>query len=604
MAFIDSYVETTDVPPLTFEMTIVAQDAQVLGEDGRILRAGVRVPAGRLEAGPRSSRFHVVDYEIPTGVLHEPADLTDQSNPDSRGRACYVDRFTAELASDEELLTSRAFHAQNVYAIAARTLASFENALGRRLQWGFDGHQLYLVPHAFVEANAYYSDSDRAVLFGDVICKDGDDDSDTNTKDKRRIHTCLSHDVVAHETAHAVLDGLRHRYLEPGLPDQAAFHEALADLVALLSLFSLHEVVAHLLHPDVDEDGRMPAGAVAPDALRASALFGMAEELGKELNRDGRAMRQSGLRIKEGTAWRDSPAFEEPHLRGEILVKIVIDVLIEIWHARTLAITVNGRLDRARAAEEGAKAAGHLLTMILRAIDYLPPVEFEFVDFLDAALTSDTEMSPDDDRFHYRDKLAAAFAKFGIRASGTKTFDLTDGGFVPLYHSLNFSAMRTDTDEVFRFIWENARQLQIDTSVYTHVQNVRPAVRVGPDGLIVHEAVADYVQMVDLEAAELADQFEAWGAGPGDDIALPPNVAPDTKLQLWGGGTLIFDQFGRAKYHIRKPLQDWRRQRDRLRFLARRGLRDRSGRFGFSSGAATGQDFAALHDPADLSEVW
>jgi hypothetical protein len=176
-------------------VTIIAQDPAVPDAEGRIIRAAVSIPVDLLGAGPRGQRFHVVDYDAGLGKLVKPAIFTDAKAAKAERGWTFVDRFVK--AADAELETSTAFHAQNVYAIAARTLAAFEFALGRRLSWSFSGHQLYLVPHAFREANAYYSAEDRALLFGYIEVVGSD-----------RVLTCLSHDIVAHETTHAVLDGL------------------------------------------------------------------------------------------------------------------------------------------------------------------------------------------------------------------------------------------------------------------------------------------------------------------------------------------------------------------------------------------------------------
>ena len=107
---------------------------------------------------------------------------------------------------------------------------------GRPVAWRFPSPHLNLVPTAFQEANAYYSDDDQALLFGYFP-----------TKDKRAVYTCLAHDIVADETTHAILDGLRSRFEAPGLPDQAGFHEGFADLVGLLSLLAAEESIASIL---------------------------------------------------------------------------------------------------------------------------------------------------------------------------------------------------------------------------------------------------------------------------------------------------------------------------------------------------------------------
>jgi hypothetical protein len=150
---------------------------------------------------------------------------------------------------------------------------------------------------------------------------------------------------------------------------------------------------------------------------------------------------------------------------------------------------------------------------------------------------------------------------------------------------MNFAALRSDPDEVFRFIWENADVFSISRDYRLHVESVEPSVRVGPDGLVVAEVVATYVQSLELTAAELR----------AHKARLPPRLKDPTRLQLWGGGAFVFDQFGRAKYHQSKPLDDWARQARRLDYLVGQGLVDSRGRYGFTLSTPKGQRFAALH---------
>jgi hypothetical protein len=581
----NDYMDTREPDKVYSEMKIVAQDPSIK-VDGRPLMATVRVPADRLDKGPRGHRLRVIDYDSSASAFAEPAEIgcPDENFPGWG----YRDPFSRSKLSEADLLREkpgRQIRCQNVYAIAARTLAEFELALGRRVPWGFGTHELYLVPHAFAEANAYYSRDDKSLFFGYIDSANG------------RVYTCLSHDIVAHETAHAVLDGLRPDFMKPGLPDQRGFHEAFADIVALLSVFSIKEVVEQLLGRP-DKHGRIPKSLVKRKVLETNPLFKLATELGNLFSDErGNGLRRSVV-LKPGSGWRKDPQFELPHRRGEVLVAAVMRALLDLWLKRLAPLSGGPEIDRERAAEEGAKAAKHLLTMCIRAIDYTPPAEFEFEDFIAALLRSDWEVAPHDP-YGYRDILAKSFADFGIRPRPHNTLDLAIER--PIYPGVNFEALRSMTDEMYRFVWANARLLKVDTDSFLYVNDVRPSIRIGPDGLLVNESVATYSQVMEATAGEV----QALSEQHGKRIALPRGMDPDTPIAIRGGGTLIFDQFGALKYHCSKPLFDWTRQKKRLDHLYKSGEKDQYGRFGFSSGHAAGQAFAGLHVPATRSgENW
>ena len=97
--------------------------------------------------------------------------------------------------------------------------------------------KLRIYPHALREANAYYSPAKRALLFGYFRSTDA-------SAGASWIFTALSHDIIVHETTHAMLDGLHRRYAEATSIDSLAFHEAFADIVALISHFTLTEAVS------------------------------------------------------------------------------------------------------------------------------------------------------------------------------------------------------------------------------------------------------------------------------------------------------------------------------------------------------------------------
>ena len=437
-------------------LTVIAQDPAVK-VGGAVLRAVVAIAPERLEPGPRGPRFWVVDYDSTARRVVAPA-------PDP-----WADAIAA--CSDDALAADPRVRAQNVFVVASRTLETFENALGRRLGWGFPGHQLYLVPAAFAEANAFYDPDSSAVLFGYF---DPAEPAGAPT-----VYTALSHDIVAHETTHAILDGLRRRFEEPSLPDQAAFHEALADIVALMSVFSLRETVLALI-PGDPVTGLVDEANVSAGELARTALLGLAEQFGAAVRvHGGDALRRS-VTLAANPDLLSQPAFQEPHTRGEVLVAAVGNAMLEIWTKRLVDVHAKGTpLHRTRVADEGVKTATNVLTMCIRAIDYLPPVDLSFDDFATALLAADEEVVPDD-RHDYRGTLETAFRRYGIRdvtPRHVQTFGRKDA---PTYRLIHEEELRIRRDEVFRLLWENAALLEIPTGYYLSVETVTPCARVAP----------------------------------------------------------------------------------------------------------------------------
>src|SRR5205823_5679331 len=123
----------------------------------------------------------------------------------------------------------------------------------------------------------------------------------------------------------------------------------------------------------------------------------------------------------------------EPHERGTFLVAAVFDAYLRIYEDRVadlkrIATGGTGVLPEGdlhpdlvkRMANEAARAAGQVLRMCIRAMDYVPPTDITFGDFLRALITADYDLVPDDDR-RYRVAFIEAFRKWGIYPRDVRT---------------------------------------------------------------------------------------------------------------------------------------------------------------------------------------
>jgi hypothetical protein len=381
--------------------------------------------------GPSGEYLEVVDFDPTTGQFYQPIDLNSPEVMFNDG--------LSPAADDPR------FHQQMVYAVAMETISNFEHALGRYVLWSprkYDRSdperdsyvaKLRIYPHALREANAYYDPAKKALLFGYFQL----DAQSRSAPPGTVMFTCLSQDIIVHEMCHAILDGMHPHFIEPSNPDMLALHEAFSDIVAIFQNFS---------HPEVLQDQIARTGG---DLERQSLLGALAQEFGKGLGRSG-ALRDAIGGYQNG-AWRphepDNAALSRargPHARGAILVAAVFRAFLNIYRHRVAdlfriasggsGVLRPGNLDPdlvKRLADEAATSARHMLNICIRAMDYVPPVNVSFGDYLRAVITADHDLFPEDTH-GYRAAFLEAFAAWGIVPEGMQV--LSEGSLVwPLF---------------------------------------------------------------------------------------------------------------------------------------------------------------------------
>jgi hypothetical protein len=609
-------------PPAERRLRVFAFDPSLGAqlETAVINEVTIRVPWERdprgadvLAPGPVGEYLEVIDRDPASGCFYDPVDLNE-----------------AHLVAENGLPPSESnpqFHQQMVYAVAMRTVSTFERALGRLALWAprrlrGPGEEEYvqrlrIYPHALREPNAYYSPARMALLFGYFPAPVADGRSD---EARLTVFTCLSQDVVAHEVTHALLDGMHRRFNEPSNPDVLAFHEAFADLVALFQHFSLPEVLRHQI------------ASTRGDLASQNRLGELAQQFGQAIGNRGALRSAIGEVDPESGEWRplkpDPGAYREtrePHARGAILVAAVFDAFLTIYKARVadllrIATEGTGVLPQGqvhpdlvnRLADEAARTARHVLDMCIRALDYCPPVDITFGDYVRAIVTADFEYDPVDPD-HRRTAFVEAFRRRGIVPEDVRALSV-DG----LLWRPTSAAPDEDEDVVLDIVkswvsdirsWDLSRDRRvlfdlmperrkalhahialqlskgsavlsgIDPTLKFEVHSVRPSIRSDWEGTPRFQWVIELTQRV---PQHLDPQEEGRKGAEAD-------------YYFRGGCTLLVDaETGKVRYSIRKTLDGDRRERQR-RYVVDEGNQSLAATYFGGVIAEDQEPFAMLH---------
>jgi hypothetical protein len=551
----------------------------------------------KLQPGPVGKRFAVVDYDGSAKTFYKPVDL---DNPN--------------LLLREGLDPSESdprFHQQMVYAVASETLERFEAALGRQVHWRIvqmDGkyvaahlNRLYLYPHAMAEENAFYSAEAHGILFG--YFRAGNYPG-AQALPGQTIFTCLSHDIVAHETTHAIVDGIRKYFTEPTNIDVLAFHEAFADLAALFRHFSHSEALLDTLQrtggklytADMKADAPGAGGdptiqaEVTPDnpLIELARQFGQTTGVGTSL--------RSALGTKANP--NDLRTKLEPHERGSVLVAAVFDAYFTIYLQQTADLfrifragggpenptDLPGPL-AAQLANEASRIAELFFGVCARALDYLPPVDVTFGDFLRAIITADRDLFPSDS-YGVRNAVMQSFRSRGIVPEDAQFFSEdalcwpeVDNQAIPpvlaLVKGLVFGdpngltrKQKSDNKRVLkRYAKENARALGFDPHADIDVPSFHPMFRTDEDGSLKVDMVVEMVQPGESAGAPDAGPEAALRGGVTLMIAQPPLVDGEAGIPY-------------VRFAIAKHPDAVRGERERADYVAQ-GLTNTDGRVNF-----------------------
>ncbi len=453
-----------------------------------------------LNDGPTSARFAIVDYDGGTEVLNTPARWDGDLGKfvDSKGKVL-----------DRDNLDSPQFRQMNVWATLQNALDFFENGfgLGRRIAWGFEGNRLIVVPHAGYGENAFYDRDSKSLQFYYF---------DRGKKGlRKRIHTCLSADIINHEFGHAVLDGIRPHYRESVLAETAAFHEFLGDISAILIAFrntTFRAQVAKATGGDLDKD---------------NTLSSLAEEFGNNIGD------QPYLRSALNTLnYQDVKDDQRQHYMSQALTGAMFDIIRRL--------TRHYMKVRGESAKDALwSTIRRMQCMAVQPLDLLPPADVTFEDYALAVLRAEQIVNPTDP-YGYRDMMIEVFVNRGIlsKAQGAElkqpatVFERLN---VAVFHDpQSIAASRADA---YRFLDDNRRDLFIPFAADVVVTDLSIAQKLTLAGSrLPRQILLQYVWREDvlLEGTRFG-RFE------------------DKTTSMLCGGTLALDIDGNCLAWARKP---------------------------------------------------
>jgi hypothetical protein len=322
--------------------------------------------------GPVSRRVAVLDFDPDNhGALAKPVPFQPPKGGQTLWR--YGINNEKNVLKPEFNVYAPDFMAVSTFGTVVKTIDMFEEAdtlgRGRSVTWAFEAPQLLIVPRAGEWPNAFYERASHSLQF--FYFPNPIDPGDT-------VYTCLSRDIVAHETGHAILDGIVPRLFDAMTPESLAIHEAIADLTGLLMAFRSGPLRLAILEET--------KGSIA----KSNAFGSIAEEYGM-----ARYPQLGHLRNLGNEKTMDEVNQGEPHALSEVLSGALYKVMLKMYDRRWRKLSGED-LEFSKSGRALGIAADQFKRMVFRALDYLPPAEVSYADYGRAIIAADQASYPND----------------------------------------------------------------------------------------------------------------------------------------------------------------------------------------------------------------
>lgn len=290
-----------------------------------------------------------------------------------RGDTPVFDTLALDIDADHSIeaylkkgfVDNRLFHYVNCLATCHDTLEVIEPEIGGRIRW-LSGGPLVVRPHVKKEANAFYDFLSPSLNFGYF----------ESPFLRSPAWGCLSHDVIAHELGHAILDSIRPYFSKTLTSDTAAFHESFGDLVAMFAALKHPEIVRHVFR------------STGGNLTHPNILSNLAEQFGVGLDGTQAPYLRSAIGALK---YNDNP-FAEAHEKSTVLTGAVYEIVSRL-------VKTQGPQTETEFEGSIGNAVRWVRGMILRVLHWLPPTGVSLPAIARLIFAADAQVFPNDSKF-------------------------------------------------------------------------------------------------------------------------------------------------------------------------------------------------------------